>query len=380
MLVADANICIREVCAGDEAAIDDLIAGLDPESRFLRWFSAGVDIHEAADWAAHPARFSAVGLLAFAGEEPVGHATIIPLADGRGEVAFEVAAPWRHHGIAGALLERLIEIGTARGLQEIYADVLPRNADMLAVLREHSEHAESYRDGIVTVTIPVPPGPATPGVEEPVSRYLTHALGIGANTPTGIRMTSSGRIKVGRWLAFTAEQDFSGHAYEWRARAGSRHCKPVHVVDMYCDGAGSTDVQLFGRVPLGHADAGIMRWGKVGRKDFGYISFGCDVRAEHRFGSLMLPSELRSGGGTARPATSRSSDDHPRREADVLVAVEEPVIERVAHELGARRPAELLLDVGAMGLDRAHRQEELLADLGVRVTERDEPQHLGLAI
>jgi GNAT superfamily N-acetyltransferase len=154
MPVADAKIRIRAVRAGDEAALDRLIGGLDPRSRFLRWFSAGVDIRRAADWAAHPDRFDAVGLLAFAGEEPVGHAAIIPLADGRGEVAFEVAAPWRHHGIAGALLERLLQIAGARGLREIYADVLPENADMLAVLREHGEHAECSRGGVMTVTIP----------------------------------------------------------------------------------------------------------------------------------------------------------------------------------------------------------------------------------
>jgi GNAT superfamily N-acetyltransferase len=378
MLVADAEICIREVRAGDEAAIDELIRGLDPESRFLRWFSAGVDIHQAADWAAHPARFSAIGLLAFAGEEPVGHAALIPLPDGRGEVAFEVAAPWRHHGIAGSLLEHLLELGRAWGLREIYADVLPRNADMLAVLREHGEHAESCRDGVMTVTIPVPAGDAGPGLDEPVRRYLMHALGRDGMTPTGIRMTSCGRVKVGRWLAFTAEQEFSGHAYEWRARAGTRRWKPVHVVDAYGEGAGSTDVRLFGRVPLGHAadenatrasagraaaesiwvpgtllpgpglswraeseehivatfavapepielrlridaagavrSVSVMRWGKLGRKHFGYIPFGGDVHAEHRFGSLILPSEITVGWwyGTSRY--------EPSFEATVLAA------------------------------------------------------------
>ena len=154
-LAGDPNITIRELRAGDEAAVDQLITGLDPESRFLRWFSAGVDIHAAIDWAAHPGRSHAVGLLAFAREEAVGHAVLIVLDDGRGEVAFEVAAAWRHHGIAGALLERLLVIAAARGLHEIYADVLPGNRNMLAVLREHGEHAEALRDGIITVTIPV---------------------------------------------------------------------------------------------------------------------------------------------------------------------------------------------------------------------------------
>jgi GNAT superfamily N-acetyltransferase len=80
---------------------------------------------------------------------------LVPLSSGRGEVAFEVAAPWRHHGIAGALLERLIAAAGAHDLREVYADVLPENTDMLAVLREHGRHAESREGGVVSVTIPV---------------------------------------------------------------------------------------------------------------------------------------------------------------------------------------------------------------------------------
>jgi RimJ/RimL family protein N-acetyltransferase len=253
MLVADANICIREVRAGDEAAIERLLTGLDQESRSKRWFSAGVDIRQAGDWAAHPARNHAVGLLAFAGEEPVGHAAVISVGDGRGELAFEVAAPWRHHGIAGALLDQLVELARGSDLHEIYADVLPGNADMLAVLREHGEHTESHHEGIVTLTLPVPRRSAFSGVDEPVRRYLAHALGDERRAPAGLLLTSRGRIRSGAWLWFTAQQDCCGHAFEWRARAGSRRVKPLHVVDRYRDGAGSTDVSLFGRVPLTHA-------------------------------------------------------------------------------------------------------------------------------
>ena len=52
-------------------------------------------------------------------------------------------------------------MAAARGLHEIYADVLPENADMLAVLREHGDHADTHHGGIVSVTLPVP-GPASP--------------------------------------------------------------------------------------------------------------------------------------------------------------------------------------------------------------------------
>lgn len=96
------DVRIREVRAGDEAAITRLLADLDVGSRYLRWFTGGVDVRQAADWASHPERSSAVGLLAILGEELVGHAVLVPVPDGRGEVAFEVAAAWRHQGIAGA--------------------------------------------------------------------------------------------------------------------------------------------------------------------------------------------------------------------------------------------------------------------------------------
>src|SRR6478752_4831802 len=49
--------------------------------------------------------------------------------------------------------------------------------------------------------------------------------------------------------------------------------------------------------------------------------------------------------------------------------VDEPVGERVARQLGAAGEAELLLDVGAVGLDGADAEGELLADLAIGVAE-----------
>ncbi len=156
MLRPGAGVEIRELRAGDEDAIGQLLVGLDPESRRRRWFTAATDIQRAADWAAHPDRCSAVGLLALAGSEPVGHGVLVCAPDGRGEVAFEVAAPWRHHGIASALLARLVDAAVSRGLREVYAEVLAENADMLAVLREHGPHAETRHGTVLTLTIALP--------------------------------------------------------------------------------------------------------------------------------------------------------------------------------------------------------------------------------
>jgi hypothetical protein len=203
-------------------------------------------------------------------------------------------------------------------------------------------------------------------LEEPVRRYLLHAIGDGAAIPTGVRLSMAGRINVGRWVSFTAKQEFVGHDFEWRARAGWRSLKPLHVVDSYRDGRGRTDGRLFGRVRFLHADdqnttraaaaraavesiwvpgtllpdrgaawraesddcivatltvlperpevvlriddAGalrsvrVMRWGNVGRQDYGYIPFGGEIHAERRFGDFVLPSAVTVGWwfGTSR--------------------------------------------------------------------------------
>jgi hypothetical protein len=197
------------------------------------------------------------------------------------------------------------------------------------------------------------------GLDEPVRRYFEHALGARGPVAAGVRLTMSGRIDVGRWLDFTAEQEFRGHAFEWRARAGWGRFKPLRVVDAYAGGGGSTEGKIFGRVRFMHAhDANtaraaagraaaeaiwvpgallpgptvswraashelivarvhvppetpevalrisetgavrsisLRRWGDVGQKGFGYIPFGGDVHAERRFGDAVLPSRVTVG-------------------------------------------------------------------------------------
>jgi hypothetical protein len=91
------------------------------------------------------------------------------------------------------------------------------------------------------------------GLDEPVRRYFTHAISDGAELPDGVEMTMSGRIKVGLWLPFTAEQTVDGRSFTWRARVGRRPLTPLRVTDHYADGAGTTEGRLLGRVTLFHA-------------------------------------------------------------------------------------------------------------------------------
>jgi acetyltransferase len=164
-----AAIRIRTVRPGDDDVIRELLGGLDPEASYRRWFTGAVNLKQAVEWAAHPDRFSAVGLLALADGHPVGHGVLIPCGDGRAEIAFEVAEPWRCHGIATALLQKLLDASSELGLREVYADVLCENHDMLVVLREHGEHSEKRDGGVVTLTIPVPLRRPTPAETPPLT-------------------------------------------------------------------------------------------------------------------------------------------------------------------------------------------------------------------
>jgi hypothetical protein len=87
-------------------------------------------------------------------------------------------------------------------------------------------------------------------LDEPVRRYFSHAISDGAALSNGVRMAMSGRIKVGLWLPFTAEQTVDGRSFTWRARVGRGRLTPLRVTDRYADAAGSTEGRLLGRVTL----------------------------------------------------------------------------------------------------------------------------------
>jgi hypothetical protein len=197
------------------------------------------------------------------------------------------------------------------------------------------------------------------GLDEPVRRYLEHALGGGAAPGAGSRLTMQGRIKAGAWLPFTAIEELDGRSFSWRARVGRGRLAPLTVVDRFGDGAGWTEGRLFGRarvfaaagqdtsrsaagraaleaiwapaallpergvrwradsddeivasfdVPPERPEvhlridergavlrASALRWGDAGSGAFGYIPCGCEVAGERRFGAVTVPSEVTVG-------------------------------------------------------------------------------------
>jgi hypothetical protein len=109
---------------------------------------------------------------------------------------------------------------------------------------------------VTTVAIPVRgfSSEMLAGLDEPVRRYFSHALNEGAPLINGVRVAMSGRIKVGLWLPFTAEQTVDGRSFEWRARVGRGPLTPLRVTDRYADAAGRTEGRLLERFTLFHAE------------------------------------------------------------------------------------------------------------------------------
>ena len=199
---------------------------------------------------------------------------------------------------------------------------------------------------------------ALSGCDEPVRRYFTHAIAHGAPLEAGMSLQMTGRIKIGLWMPFTAQQDCDGSSFIWRAQV-PRHMPLLTVTDSYDDGRASIDGRLLGAFRLFHSNdvnivrsaagraavegvlepvgllpspthiwhakseneiavelvlaperptvhmsidddgsvlsVNLRRWGDAGGKTFGYVPFGGDVLAERRFGEFVLPSQLRVG-------------------------------------------------------------------------------------
>jgi hypothetical protein len=194
---------------------------------------------------------------------------------------------------------------------------------------------------------------------EQVRRYLAHAMPSGEAGARGVRLTMSGRIKVGIWLPFSATQRCDGKSFLWRASVGLGPLRPLVVTDRYEDGEGSMTGRLVGRWTLfEQTDSNVVRsaagraaleavfapralvggrgyawrvegddhivastdippeqveihlriapdgrlvnvvaqrWGEAEKGTFAYLPFGADMHTEGRFSDLVIPSRVTAG-------------------------------------------------------------------------------------
>jgi hypothetical protein len=86
------------------------------------------------------------------------------------------------------------------------------------------------------------------GLPDPVIRYFTAAIAPGTPLVRAARIEMRGRIKIGRWLPFTATEVLDPRrGFAWRARVAGRL---VVGSDRYLDRAGAMRWRLFGLLPL----------------------------------------------------------------------------------------------------------------------------------
>jgi TusA-related sulfurtransferase len=89
------------------------------------------------------------------------------------------------------------------------------------------------------------------GLPGPVRRHLAAAIAPGTPLVTSARLRMRGRIKVGRWLPFHAEETLDPHhGFTWTARASGL----ISGYDRYAGGQGQMRWKLLGVLPLMRAD------------------------------------------------------------------------------------------------------------------------------
>jgi RimJ/RimL family protein N-acetyltransferase/predicted CoA-binding protein len=144
------TVHVRPVRRDDREALKRFLERLSTDSRSLRFFSLGVNLDGAAQWAADVDYECRFGLVALGGPRQaiVGHASFARADpdDDRAEVAFEVADAYQGNGLGTILLAHLAEAAQERNVSVFEAEVLPHNHRMVEVFRE-SGFAARMRSG-----------------------------------------------------------------------------------------------------------------------------------------------------------------------------------------------------------------------------------------
>ena len=132
------TVRVRPICEEDQEELRALLERLSIESRWLRFFSAGVNLDAMARWAASRSGGRGYGLVATAGtpERIVGHAAYARTSADRAEIAFEVEDDKHGLGIGTILLAHLAEAAQRDGIAVFVATVHPSNHRMAQVFRD----------------------------------------------------------------------------------------------------------------------------------------------------------------------------------------------------------------------------------------------------
>ena len=140
MLRDGTTVRVRPVRPSDAGGVEGLLRGLSEESRYLRFFSAAVDVPRMVGWATQVDRRRRDGLVATTGSSGriVGHAGWEREAGRaeRAEVALVVEDAFQGRGLGTLLLGQLAEAARGQGVELFTAQVLAGNYPMIQVFRD----------------------------------------------------------------------------------------------------------------------------------------------------------------------------------------------------------------------------------------------------
>ncbi len=146
------TVSLRPVRPDDGEILEELFAGLDPDSQAFRFFSGAADLARAGRMMAEVDYRSRYGLLAFRGQDhrPVGHGVYLGLDPATAEVAFAVADDFQGRGLGTILLAHLAETAGENDIATFRAEVMPTNRRMIGMFRESGfpVEIESSREGL----------------------------------------------------------------------------------------------------------------------------------------------------------------------------------------------------------------------------------------
>jgi acetate---CoA ligase (ADP-forming) len=146
---------VRPARPDDAGLVRTLLEGLEPDARWFRFFSAGVDFDRAARQAVEPDDGLALLVLTGEPERVVAHALYARSGPDQAEVAFAVDGAWQGRGLATLLLAHLAAAASEDGIAVFEALTLAANHRMIGVFRDSGFPVEvRSRPGELHVRLP----------------------------------------------------------------------------------------------------------------------------------------------------------------------------------------------------------------------------------
>ena len=144
-----AGISIHTLESNDEAAVEEVFAGLSSDSRFARYHTGTPMLPSGVK--ALLRRVDRGGAVAHVARSPTGTAIglvwVIRTGDCGAELAIEVVDAWHGRGIGSRLIRAAEVAATANGIHRVRAEVLGTNRAAVGLLRKMAPHATVTREG-----------------------------------------------------------------------------------------------------------------------------------------------------------------------------------------------------------------------------------------